>query len=116
MVDGLLKLVNDGVVKGYEGNRELRELEVETAKRIGDGAFRNCGKLREVRLRDVSEIGSESFLGCGKLRRVSVEGSCYKIGEKAFSGCGKLDEVILPKTMKSYPVNAIPKGVRVIVV
>lgn len=113
--DGFLRLENVGVVKGYEGNRELKGVLVVNAKRIGDGAFKNCGKVKEVILQNVAEIGAESFLGCGKLRKVCIVGSCYKMGEKAFSGCGKLDVVVLPKTMKSYPVSAIPKNAKVLV-
>lgn len=63
----------------------------ETAKVIGDGAFRGCAALTGVRLPEgLLAIGAEAFADCASLGGsgvVALPGSLIEIGQDAFRGC-----------------------------
>ena len=66
-----------------------------SVKRLGKGAFQNCGQLRRVVFSDSSaleSVGDECFRECG-LDAIVIPPGVTEIGAYAFCECGRLAEV-----------------------
>lgn len=80
----------------FSGGGKLLRLETDSAlKRIGDGAFSNCGALVFFELETAEEIGERAFENASSMKgRLTLE-QASSIGSGAFSGCASLTTVTL---------------------
>lgn len=70
-------------------------------KRIGERAFRECGRLKSVELPGgVTTIGCQAFQDCKSLESVTIPRTVESIGESAFCGCGILTHVTIEPGVK----------------
>lgn len=68
--------------------------------KIGDYAFRECGRLTGIIIPDsVAEIGEGAFGRCHSLKSVIIPDSVTAVGTCAFSECQSLEFVKLPKNI-----------------
>lgn len=73
----------------------------DSVKKIGSGAFRDCGKLKEIQLPEgITQIEGETFYACSNLEAVRIPGGLEKIGTSAFRDCIKLEVVLIPDSVK----------------
>ena len=82
----------------FAGFINLRSVTIGgTVRRLGKGAFRQCGRLERIVIPDsVTDIAEGAFAGCIALSEVTLGASLYRIGEKAFSGCTALTSIRIP--------------------
>ena len=73
----------------------------ESVTRLGDSAFRSCGRLERIRVPGhVKHIGRCAFKDCGNLREIHIDDGVAVIGEKAFAWCGNLEEAFIPESVR----------------
>lgn len=78
----------------------VKDGEVWTVTRIGDGAFGNCDKLTSVKLTEnIRTIGIGSFSDCVKLTSIDLM-NVEELGDYAFVGCKSLISVTIPSSMR----------------
>lgn len=78
-----------------------------TLRKVGNGAFKDCG-LKSVALPDsVTEIGSSAFEDCAYLEKATLPASLTDIQEKTFNNCSVLMEIDLPQGLKTIGDYAI---------
>lgn len=64
-----------------------KDIDGETIKGIGDGAFENCTSLTDVSITSgVNIIGKQAFKGCTSLQTIEIPYTVNKIGRDAFAG------------------------------
>lgn len=78
----------------------VKDGEVWTVTRIGDGAFGDCDKLTSVKLTEnIRTIGIGSFGDCVKLTSIDLM-NVEELGDYAFVGCKSLISVTIPSSMR----------------
>lgn len=124
-----IAVVPEGIVDippyAFLGCASIRKISLpKSLRKIGEGAFRECGSLRELVIpRGVTElprymcawdtllskvelpfglqdIGSHAFAYCESLESVNIPKTVTHIGSNAFSFCRSLTEVTVPDDMK----------------
>ena len=106
LVDGLL--MDKGRSLILHGLPTQAEVRIPgTVKRIGAGAFSECGGIRTVEFpRSLSSIGNGAFGSCtGLVSAVFCEGIAY-LGDYAFYDCCNLKKVKLPQSVYSIGMEA----------
>lgn len=83
----------------FSGNQYLESVQFGTALlRIGEAAFKDCGKLFAVNISDgVTELQKETFKDCVNLYRLRLPGTLQSIREEAFAGCRTLGNFDFPE-------------------
>ena len=72
----------------------------ENVTRLGDSAFRSCGKLKKIGVPGhVKHIGRCAFKDCQNLLEIRIGEGVKSIGEKAFAWCGNLEETFIPDSV-----------------
>ena len=80
-------------------NLKKVEIQGESVKKIGDGAFYGCGNLADVTLQEgLEEIGEFAFFHCEKLPIIKIPNSVKNIGDGAFVGCKTLQTIYIDNT------------------
>ena len=107
----------------FKNCRFCKELSLEHARRIYEGAFENCIRLETVRMPKVTDIGDRAFYGCKSLKLISMP-HVKIIDASAFEGCENLESVYIPrveyisidafKGCKNLKVIEIPDSARII--
>lgn len=84
-------------------NVTMRKINIpDGVKKIGEGAFRGCGKLEKVTMTDsVTEIGASAFASCEKLVNIRLSESITAIPESMMWCCEKITSITLPSKIKS---------------
>ena len=74
----------------------ITEVNLTTATKISDSAFRGCQTITSVVIGDsVTSIGSRAFEGCSSLTSVVIGDSVTSIGFGAFAYCSSLTSVVI---------------------
>lgn len=79
----------------FAGMENLKEINLENVREIGDNAFRWCGELKKVSLK-CDKLEACAFFDCKSLTEADVD--CEIIREAAFQNCGSLQKVVLKNT------------------
>lgn len=92
--------VEDGILKGYDGNYGLLRIPRQVTE-IGDDAFHYYRPtppyINTVVIPEgVTRIGERAFYGCADLQDVYLPDSLTEIGDRAFYDCRSLKEVSIP--------------------
>ncbi len=91
----------------FLGCASLREIDLGAGvRKLGVGAFRECGGLRSARISGVTKIPKECFSWCGALEEVVLSRSLADIGSHAFAYCGALRAVAFPSGLAHIGSNA----------
>ncbi len=78
----------------------------EGLKKIGLGAFENCG-FKEIKLPDTLEVLEQRvFYNCRSLESIELNEGLTSIPGVTFEECIKLNNVVLPSTIKQIDGNA----------
>ncbi len=79
----------------------------ESVKRIGAGAFYNCGMIRKISANcGARVIGRDTFGGCHFVSEIILPEDCREIRKGAFTGCSVLRELILPESVEEVQKGA----------
>ena len=91
----------------FYNNATLVDVTIgENVKRIGEGAFCDCG-IQEIYIPDaVTEMGREVFYGCRSLRQVRLSPNLTKLDVYAFFGCQELEHIELPNSLEGIETFA----------
>lgn len=66
----------------------------DSLKKIGNGAFQNCGELQYIQMGTMlEEIGEAAFSGCKRIYAGSFNRNLKKVGKKAFENCRMLEKI-----------------------
>ena len=79
----------------FEKAVNLKEIDFENVREIGEAAFAECASLEKISLK-CDSIGKEAFQKCSNL--IETEVDCEKIPENMFFDCEKLRKVIFMNT------------------
>ena len=117
-------IIENGVLKGYEGacpaeitipdgvttirerafkNSGIKRIILpNSVQTIEPHAFAYCRNLEEVVLPDgLSVIPDSCFAECEKLKAINIPETVESIGDAAFDRCGALHELLIPQATKS---------------
>ena len=73
----------------------------ESAKQIGEEAFRGCTELKSIKCpTSITQIGGYAFYGCKNLKDVEFSPNVTNIGKYAFFGTLSLNDIKLPKNLQ----------------
>ena len=99
--DGILFNKDKTVILRYPQQKTNTTYIVpDGVSRIGDNAFRDCGKLTSVTIHNaVIEIGDYAFSGCDGLSAIEIPNSVTKIGMLAFHACYGLTSFEIPSSI-----------------
>ena len=98
-----LVLSGSGVVNGFRGYTELREVILKgNFTSIGEYTFYGCSSLASITIpAGVTSIGEYAFFGCSSLASITIPTSVTSIGEYAFAGCSSLASITIPTSVTS---------------
>lgn len=87
--------------KACTGNKSLKDIKLQSIRRIGSKAFSGCEKLRRVELgENLRTIGAGAFENCKSLDTVIFRRDTASDLSKAFKGCDNLKVVCGPPDSK----------------
>ena len=90
----------------FEYCHKLSNIEIPSAKSIGNSAFYYNSSLSKVTLPDNLEtIGQEAFEDCDALTTLEIP-SAKSINDEAFRGCDKLAKLALPENLETIGQEA----------
>ncbi len=75
---------------------------LESLKRIGDNAFKNCVSLQHINLDNLTNIGNNAFEGCVLLNNIYIPASVIAVGSNIFSGIPKIS---IYTDLESAPIS-----------
>lgn len=90
----------------FENCENLADLQVRAANltRIGNYAFKRCGKLAKLDLKKgLTEIGTEALYGTG-LKKAAIPDTVTSLGSGAFA-FSKIEGISLPAGLEEVPEN-----------
>lgn len=80
------------------------------ARRIGNGAFKDCDNLKSITLPDsIRVVGIGAFENCINLEEVNLPDSLIGIQREAFAWCTKLSEMTIPRRVEIVEGSAFIK-------
>lgn len=80
------------------------------ARRIGNGAFKDCDNLKSITLPDsIRVVGIGAFENCINLEEVNLPDSLIGIQREAFAWCTKLSEMTIPRRVEVVEGSAFIK-------
>ena len=99
---GFELIIEDGVLRGFEGKCPSNVTIPDSVTSIGKGAFLYCSKLKSITIPDsITSIGSDAFGGCDSLKSITIPNSVTSIGDHAFRGCDSLKSITIPNSVTS---------------
>ncbi|MBQ8214229.1 MAG: leucine-rich repeat domain-containing protein [Clostridia bacterium] len=78
----------------FAGCTELRQVNLNSIKKIGWRAFQNCTALEKIELGKVEEITASAFEGCTALVSMEMPETLSFIERNAFLGCSSLKNAV----------------------
>ena len=98
------------VITGYAADDKVvtvpEKLNGKTVVEIADSAFEAAQFEKITVPKSVEKIGNAAFRFCGKLREADIEASVRSLGWSTFSFCRSLTKVSLPDSLETIGNNA----------